>query len=258
AVKLTSKAQRSFNESAKPETVRNILRKYNFHGRVARRKPFLSKAHRRARLEFAKSYIKKPSEFWNSVLFVDESKYNVNGSDGKQMVWRKPNSELEMKNLTPSVKHGGGSQMVWGCMSAVGVGNLHFIDGIMDKCMYLGILKQNLKQSAEKMGILPHYKLYQDNDPKHNAHICKLWALYHCLQVIRTPTQSPNLNPIENIWDHLNNRIRKFKISSKNELREKLMYEWDKTEGNVCANLVKSMPERLNEIIKCKGGPTHY
>ncbi|GBN27051.1 Transposable element Tcb1 transposase [Araneus ventricosus] len=230
AVKLTLKAQQRFNKSVSPEMVRDILRKYNFHGRVARRKPFLSKAHQRARLEFAKSYIKKPPEFWNSVLFVVESKYNVFGSDGKQMVWRKPNSELEMKNLTPSVKHGGGSQMIWGCMSA----------------------------SAEKMGILPHYKLYQDNDPKHNAHICRLWALYHCPQVIRTPAQSLDLNPIENIWDHLNNKIRKFKTSSKNELRGKLIPEWDKIEGNVCANLVKSMPKRLNEVIKCKGGPTHY
>ncbi|GBM99804.1 hypothetical protein AVEN_164188-1 [Araneus ventricosus] len=121
------------------------------------------------------------------------------------MVFRKPNSELEMKNPTPSVKHVGGSQMVWGCMSAVDVGKLHFIDGIMDK----------------------------------------LWALYHCPQVIRTPAQSPDLNAIENVWDHLNNRILKFKISSKNELREKLMSEWDKIEGNVCANLVKSMPKRL-------------
>ncbi|GBN31433.1 Transposable element Tc1 transposase, partial [Araneus ventricosus] len=150
AVKLTLKAQQRFIKSANPETVRNILRKYNCHGRVARRKPFLSKAHRRARLEFAKSNIKKPQEFWNSILFVDESKCNVFGSDGKQMVWRKPNSELEMKNLTTSIKHGGGSQMVWGCMSAVGVGNLHFIDGMMDKYMYLDILKQNSKQSAEK------------------------------------------------------------------------------------------------------------
>ncbi|GBM77839.1 hypothetical protein AVEN_132204-1 [Araneus ventricosus] len=112
AVKLTLKAQQRFNKSANSEMVRNIFRKYNFDGRVARRKPFLSKAHRRARLEFAKSYIKKLPKFWNSVLFVDESKYNVFGNDGKQMVWRKPNSELE--NLTP-VKHGGGSQMVWGC-----------------------------------------------------------------------------------------------------------------------------------------------
>ncbi|GBO04936.1 hypothetical protein AVEN_232312-1 [Araneus ventricosus] len=45
---------------------------------------------------------------------------------------------------------------------------------------------------------------------------------------------------------------------SKNELREKLMSEWDKIEGIVCANLVKSIPQRLNEDIKCKGGPTHY
>ncbi|GBO38348.1 hypothetical protein AVEN_9289-1 [Araneus ventricosus] len=67
AVKLTLKAQQRFNKSANPETVRNILRKYNFHGQVARKKPFLSKAHRRVRLEFAKSYIKMPLEFWNSV-----------------------------------------------------------------------------------------------------------------------------------------------------------------------------------------------
>ncbi|GBO31592.1 hypothetical protein AVEN_87468-1 [Araneus ventricosus] len=115
--------------------------------------------------------------------------------------------------------------MVWWCMNAVGVGNLHFIDGMMDKYMYLDILKQKLKQSAEKKDILPHYKLYQNNDPKHNIHICRLWALYQCPQVIRIPAQSPDLNPIENIWGHLNNRIRKFKMSSKNELREKLMSE---------------------------------
>ncbi|GBM70950.1 Transposable element Tc1 transposase [Araneus ventricosus] len=215
AIKSTLKAQQRFKKSANPETVRNILRKYNFHGRVARRKPFLIKAHLRALLDFAISYIKKPPEFWNSVLFVDESKYNVFGSDGKQMVRRKHKSELEMKNLTHSVKHGGGSQMVWGCMSAVGVGNL-FIDEMMNKYMYLDILKLNFKQSAEKMGILPHYKLHQDKDPNQNDHISRIWALHHYPQVIRTPAQSPDLNPIEKIWDHLNNRIRKFKIFNKN------------------------------------------
>ncbi|GBN28075.1 hypothetical protein AVEN_41224-1 [Araneus ventricosus] len=128
--------------------------------------------------------------------------------------------------------------MVWGCMSAVVLG-IYIL--LLGKYIYLDILKQNLKQSAEKMGISPHHKLYQDNDPKHNAHICRLWALYHCPQVIRTPAQSPDLNPIENIWDHLNNRIHKFKISIKNELRVKLMSEWDKIERNVCENLVKFM-----------------
>ncbi|GBM28314.1 hypothetical protein AVEN_233184-1 [Araneus ventricosus] len=108
------------------------------------------------------------------------------------------------------------------------------------------------------MGILPHYKLSQDDDPKHNAHICRFWALYHYPQVIRTLAQSPDLNPIENILDLLNDRIRKFKISSKNELRENRMPEWDEIERNACANLVKSMLKRLNEVIKCKGGPTHY
>ena len=135
AVRQTLKAQQRFNKTASSETVRNILRKHNFHGRIARRKPFLSEKNRRARLEFAKTYLKMPPEFCNSAIFVDENKFNIFGSDGKQRVWQKPNSELEMKNPTPSVKHGGGSQMIWGCISTMGVGNLHFIDGSMDRFM---------------------------------------------------------------------------------------------------------------------------
>lgn len=66
-------------------------------------------------------------------------------------VWRKPNEE--MKNLRATVKHGGGSVMVWGCMSESGVGNLHFIDGIMDQYVYLDLQKKNLKPSEKKLGI---------------------------------------------------------------------------------------------------------
>ena len=68
-------------------------------------------------------------------------------------MWRKPNTEMDTADLRPTVKHGGGSVMVWGCMSAHGVGNLVFIDGIMNQYVYINILKENLIPSAEKMGI---------------------------------------------------------------------------------------------------------
>lgn len=57
---------------------------------------------------------------------------NVFGSDGKVMVWGKVNKELEKKNLRPTVKYEGGGVMVRGCMAASGVGELVFIDLIMD------------------------------------------------------------------------------------------------------------------------------
>ncbi|KAH8344912.1 hypothetical protein KR067_010610, partial [Drosophila pandora] len=67
--------------------------------------------------------------------------------------------------LKAMVKHGGGNVMVWACMSASGVGNLVFIDGIMDAKMDA----DNLRESAEKLGLESEYWFQQDNDPKHTA-----------------------------------------------------------------------------------------
>ncbi|GBM33957.1 Transposable element Tcb1 transposase [Araneus ventricosus] len=203
-------------------------------------------------------YVKQSTEFWKNVIFVDESKYNIFGSDGKQKVWHTPNIALHIKNLRPTVKYGGANQLVWDCMASSGVGNLLFIDGTMNKYVYLDILKRNLKQSASNLGISRHFKFYQDNDPKHTADICKLWVLYHCPGVIKTSAQSPDINPIEHVWDYLQLKINEHNISNKQELRKHLTEEWTKISGSFCAKLIKSMSNQLREVIKCKGGPTRY
>ncbi|GBM76860.1 hypothetical protein AVEN_3914-1 [Araneus ventricosus] len=100
--------------------------------------------------------------FWESVIFVDESKFNILGSDGRIIVWRKPNEELKPKNLLPTVKHGGGGIMVCGCFAASGMENLVSLKIIWTN---VSILKENLKISAPKLGIQNTFKLYQDIDP---------------------------------------------------------------------------------------------
>jgi len=144
------------------------------------------------------------------------------------MVWRKPNTELQKQHLRPTVKHGGRSVMIWGCISSKGVGNLVFIDGIMNQDKYLKILKENFKQSAEKMGIRNTFKLYQDNDPKHKGYKVRSWLLYNCPKVLETPPQSPDLNPIENLWSELDRRVHKTPISSISALKERLQEKWAK------------------------------
>ncbi len=86
----------------------------------------------------------KDMDYWNHVLGSDETKINLFGSDGVKRVWRQPGEEYKNKCVLPTVKHGGGSVMVWGYMSATGTGELQFIEGTMNANMYFDILKQSM------------------------------------------------------------------------------------------------------------------
>ncbi|KAF7250947.1 Transposable element Tcb1 transposase [Varanus komodoensis] len=87
--------------------------------------------------------------------------------DGVKCVWRQPGEEYKDKCVLPTVKHGGGSVMVWGCMSAAGTGELQFIEGTMNANMYCDILKQSMIPSLQRLG---RWAVFQhDNDPKHTS-----------------------------------------------------------------------------------------
>lgn len=258
APKVQMEIENQIGKSCNPETVRHVLRSAGYHGRNVRKKPFVSAVNRKKRLLFAKEYEKADEFFWNKVIFSDESKFNIHGSDGREKVWRKVNSELEPKNMVGTVKHGGGSVLVWGCMAASGVGNLVFIEGVMDRFCYLDILKENLHASATKLGIGESFVFQQDNDPKHTAVIVKEWLSHNVENQLKTPPQSPDINPIEHLWDHLDRQIRKHNIKNKDDLKKKLLEEWENIPPSVTRNLVHSMKSRLKAVIKQKGYPTKY
>ncbi len=108
--------------------------------------------HKKARKQFAEDKQTKDMDYWNHVLWSDETKINLVGSDGVKYVWRQPGEEYKDKRVLPTVKHGGGSVMVWGCMSAAGTGELQFIEGTMNANMYFDILKQSMIPSLWRLG----------------------------------------------------------------------------------------------------------
>ncbi|GBL98376.1 Transposable element Tc1 transposase [Araneus ventricosus] len=194
--------------------------------------------------------LNKPERYGNNVLFADERKYNIFGSDGRIMVWRRKNEELNPKNLVGTVKYGGGSVLVWRCMSASGLGNLVFIGGIMNHALYLNILKDNLKLSAQNLGIANIF-FYQDNNPKHTSLNVRVWCLYNCPQNLKTPPQSPDLNPIEHIWRELEVRVRKHDIKTKSELKTVMMEEWLNIDAEITKKTSKIYFQTLKNCCGC-------
>lgn len=256
----------NLNKTVCPETVRKVLNFHKYSAHVARKKPLLSAMNIEKRLSFAISNLNNPPEYWNDVIFCDETKIMLYYNDGPGTVWRKPKTALQAKNIVPTVKFGKLSVMVWGCISSKGVGELRIFSEIMNKEFYLDILKKELTRSAHNFGfVCPEntrklkYKLYQDNDPKHKSLLCRTWLLYNCSKVIDTPAQSPDLNPIENLWALLKKKVAKREPRSKNDLVRFINEEWRKLPEYYDINaLVSSMSRRLRGVMDANGGHTKY
>ena len=240
------------------QTVRNRIREKGFRGCTARRTPCVTKPNIKKRLAWAKKYVSEPKTFWEKIIWSDECKFNLFGADGNQKVWRKPGEEHKMECTSPTVKHGGGSIMVWGSMAASGVGNLVFIDGIMDRFVYKKILEDNVLQSAVKLGIIDEFYFQQDNDPKHKSkHAMEFFeeAAVECLDWV---AQSPDMNPIEHLWRMMKLKLKNRRASNIAEKKLQIQEVWAQISPDLTKKLVHSMPKRVKKVIQVKGAPTGY
>ena len=196
---VKTELQTELNITISETTIRRRAHEISLYGCVARKKAYLNKANRGKRLEYARTYREKPLGFWNNVIWSDESKFNLFGSDGKVMVWRSTKEELEPRRTVPTVKHGEGIVKCWGCFSSSGVGNLVFIDGNITGELYRDILQTNLLQSMKKLNMGKDWWFQHDNDPKHTAHIVTNWLDQKRIQRLKWPSFSPDMNPIEHL-----------------------------------------------------------
>lgn len=152
---------------ASSRTVRRRLREAGFKAHVPRRKPVLTKAMRKKRLDWAKVHKNWSISKWRQVLFSDESRFSLM-SDKPAHVWRKAKESMRPDCLVRTAKHPE-SQMVWGCMSYKSTGRLHFVQGTMNSDQYMSVLKDRLLPSAHDMFPRQKWVFQQDLAPCHTS-----------------------------------------------------------------------------------------
>ena len=124
-------------------------------------------------------------EDWKHVVWSDETKINHIGSDGRKWVWKRAGESLSDRLVEGTVKFGGGSVMMWGCMTWEGVGMAGKIDGKMDANFYTQIMEDELQQTLEYYNKTPDDIIFQqDNDPKHTSRLAKQWFEDHGFEVM--------------------------------------------------------------------------
>lgn len=156
--------------------------------------------------------------------------------------------------------------MLWGCMSWFGVGAMSEVVGRMNSEQYVDILDRCLLKTMadveEEDGMPPRQRLIfqQDNDPKHTSKYTNEFLYEEGITVMEWPHQSPDLNPIEHLWNILKRKLGEYEepASGMLELMERCRIQWGEIDPKLCQNFVESMPARCRAVIKAKGGYTKY
>ncbi|EFP10171.1 hypothetical protein CRE_24561 [Caenorhabditis remanei] len=208
-------------------------------------------------MEFARAHKDWTIDQWKEVIWSDESKFMLFGSDGISYVRRPVGTRYDPKDQLPTVKHGGGCIMVWGAFSGNGVGPLHKSEGIMDKNVYLTILENVMLPYARRTHER-RYTFQQDNDPKHASKLVKKWFENKRVPVMQWPSQSPDLNPIEHLWEHCERMLATKKAKNAKQKFEQLQDVWKTIPQSVIDNLIESMPRRCLAVLKARGFATKY
>ena len=152
---------------------------------VIQKKPLLKPRHQREHLDFAIAHKDWTMEDWKRVVWSDETKINRLGSDGRKWAWKRPGEGLSDRLVKGTLKFGGGSVMVWGCMMWEGTGYAVKIDGRMDADLYTRILDDDLQASLNFYNKSSGDIIFQqDGDPKHHSKLAQAWFENHDIQVL--------------------------------------------------------------------------
>ncbi|GFX96488.1 transposable element Tc1 transposase [Trichonephila clavipes] len=249
---ITSEVNSHLRNPISARTVQRELHASNLYGRVGIRKPLVTARHALQQRQWCRTHRQWTPQKWQQVIWSDESTFTQFQTTGRVYVWRTPKEAFAPECIVPTVKHGGGSLMVWGylgvvlghlllCMVRLKLSTMSISWGI--RCIHLSRL--HFPENAP---------LYQDdNAPIHTAKIVQEWFAEHEGEVghLDWPPQPPDLNIIEHLWGYLESKLRaRFPPPSTiSALETALHKEWLHIPLQVVHDLYASNPRHIQSVI---------
>ena len=243
-------------------TIRKVIAKdLGLPSRIAAVKPHLTDAQKLRRLDWAQRRRAWSKRRWRKILWSDETHIELwKGFRHGLRVRRSSSvSRYDPRFIRRSVKHPP-KLMIWAGFGNGKLGRLYFVakNQKMNAEMYRQVLSKHLKASLKMTGCSV---FMQDGAPCHTARSIKEWFAGNDIEVLDWVGQSCDLNPIENLWRHLNGIIGRMPACSNlEELTKQIKKAWvelGKNKEFLC-NLSDSMPARIQAVIEANGDVTKY
>uniref|UniRef100_A0A8C7G790 Transposase n=1 Tax=Oncorhynchus kisutch TaxID=8019 RepID=A0A8C7G790_ONCKI len=245
--------------SISAQTVRNRLREAGLGACRPVVRQVHNRHHRQQRLLWAQTHHHWTRQDWQKVFFTEESRFSLTSGDGRICVYRRRNERYTEACTLEQDRFGcGGYVMVWGGVSQHHRSELVVIAGNLNAVRYREDIL--LPHVVPFLQAHPDTTLQHDNATSHTARSVRDFLQDTDVSVLPWPAKSPDLNPIEHVWNLLNWRLRARAIPPRNvwEVAGALVDEWGNISQQELANLVQSMRRRCSAVLNETGGHTRY
>lgn len=244
---LAVKVQETQNTQISHVAIWRHMKKKGYKSSVPLGTPMLTEKHIESRIAWAQTHLQ---DNWSKTMFTDETAFDL--FRNKVRRWHK-SGRRPVRRLPKSRQ----KVMAWGGISEKGKTPLFCFTDIMDGPFYVNILRTQLLPAAQRM-YGNDWRLQQDNDPKHTSRVAKEFIAESEVHVIDWPSNSPDLNPIENMWQVMKNNVEKRMPKDIAELTRFLAEEWEAIPQETVNNLVISMKKRCELVIEQNGDRISY
>lgn len=240
-----------------------VSKRLNERGLFARKPAVcipLTSTNRRARFAWCRQHRDWSMEQWATVLFTDESRFSLQPDSRRTFIWREPGTRYLPSNVREIDNYGGGGVLIWAGIMLDGRTPLHVFDGgsVTGVRYREEVLEPYVRLFRGAVG--PDFLLMDDNARPHRALLVDEFLESEDIRRIDWPARSPDLNPIEHVWDALGRAIATRNPPPRTipELKTALLYEWDQLPQALLNSLISSMTSRCEACIAVRGDHTPY